>query len=419
MGGSGSFRRRLFLVLLAFSVLPAAIGIGGGTAALRRFVSGSGTAGPWASVAESGEVLLDRIEALDVADPDLRRAAEAHREALSESLRLSRLYALVTERLLRILPVAAALGVLLLAVPVLLVARSLAHALSEPVREMAGWTERIARGDPLPEEAGGGAARRRPVREFRILERSLRSMDRSLREARVVEVEGARLRSWTEMARRVAHELKNPLTPMRLAVSSLRRGGGPEPALTVLEEEIARLDDLARSFAQFGRMPEGPPSDVDAEALIRQVAPGELADGRVRLRVEEGVPPIRARPEPLRRVVANLLGNAMESVAARRDPPSDDLWADVSIRAGASGTVVLRIEDRGPGIPDGVADRIWLPDFTTRNRGSGLGLALVKQTVEADGGTARAWNLESGGACFEIELPAGGPARAGAGAQDS
>lgn len=434
----GSFRLRVFLALVAMSLLPTVLVLVTGTITVRQVMSGAGTAGPWGEVAESGRVLLDRVEAVAGDDTLLLRAAEEHRTSLSASLRFSRLYALVAERFAALLPAIAVFLALLVTAPALLLARTLSRSISAPVRELAGWTERIARNEPLPPaESERGVA---SVEELEALRGSLRRMETELRSIRRREVEAARLRSWTEMARRVAHELKNPLTPMRMAALALARR--QDPAITaeseVLLDEIQRLDEMARSFAQFGRMPEGPVSEIDLEELLAGiVARHDRRDLRVELDVDVATPRIHGRFESLGRVFGNLVLNAVEAAetpapwgAGAEGPPAPGPGSAprpgggggdregegstghrrVRVTAGPeAGGVTVRVEDTGPGIPPGDLERIWTPDFTTKRRGSGIGLALVRQTVEAHGGRVRAGTGDLGGAAFAVWLPLAPP----------
>lgn len=227
-------------------------------------------------------------------------------------------------------------------------------------------------------------------------------MATALHEARDREVESARLRAWTEMARRVAHELKNPLTPMRMSAATLARSDDPtvRDAAEMLLEEVARLDETARTFAQFGRMPEGPAAPVELVELLRGLV--ERHDGHpipVELSAPDELPLVDGHLDLLERAFRNLIVNAQEAV--REGGGRGVRVAAESIGDGLRVTV----SDDGPGVRPDLLDRIWLPDVTTRRRGTGLGLPLVKQAAEAHGGTVAARNRETGGAEFRIELP--------------
>jgi signal transduction histidine kinase len=390
-----SFQGRIFLAVLAVVLIPTAVGVAGGMFTLQSIGSRSGTLGAWDAVAETGLQLLDMVEDPGAADSALATVASRHREALSESVRLSRLYTFVAERFLNVLPVAALLFGLLITGLAFLVARGLSRSFATPIEELAGWTERIARGEPLPAKGTGPM-----VEELKTLRTGLRRMSEQLEEGRRKAVENAQMRSWTEMARRVSHEIKNPLTPMRMAAATLTKGseGSQAEAGQVLLEEIARLDEMARTFSQYGRIPEGPRSRIDVPELLSLVA-GQHASPSVP--VEVSAPTglcVDGHYDALERAFRNLVLNAVE--AQQED------GGRVDIHVGEEGAdAVIRIEDRGPGIAAELIDSVWNPDVTTKSRGTGLGLAIVRQTMRHHDGNVTVRNRPQGGAIFEIRLP--------------
>src|SRR5262249_11314995 len=142
------------------------------------------------------------------------------------------------------------------------VAGHLSRNLSRPLKELVGWTAHIGRGEPLPE-----GLPRRGAPEFEVLRHRMRAMARELELGRARAIEAERAAALRESARQVAHELKNPLTPIRFAVERLRRElPSLSPSLSetvdVLDVESRRLEAMARSFSQFGRLPEGPQAEV-------------------------------------------------------------------------------------------------------------------------------------------------------------
>jgi nitrogen fixation/metabolism regulation signal transduction histidine kinase len=402
MLGPRTVRRRLFLAIFVVALIPAAAALLGGMYLLTGLGATSGTLGPWDAVATSGERLVEEASRVSPGDSALLAAAESHRVALSASLRRSRLWSYVSDRFLRVLPVVALGSVLALALAASAAAGILSRGFSRPVQELVGWTGRIARGEPLPP---GAPDRREDVVEFAQLRQALRDMATQLADGRRREVEAARLRAWTDMARRVAHDLKNPLTPMQLAARTLARSQDPRTAeaAALLLEEIARLDEMARSFAQLGRAPEAPPSDVDLDELLRKLA-AQHGTGAVPIHVLEGAAPsvVRGHHDLLERVFRNILVNAVEA-----SEPSGGGPVDVRV-VPRNGHVQVTIRDHGPGLPEPLLDSIWLPDVTTKRRGTGLGLAIVRQGVEAHTGVVRARNAQGGGAEFEVVLPVAG-----------
>src|SRR3989454_391186 len=205
-------------------------------------------------------------------------------------------------------------------------------------------------------------------------------------------------------ARRVAHEIKNPLTAMRIAVDQLRRSGGPverrtDVAVEVIGAETERLDQLAKEFAEFGRLPEGPRSEVDLVDLLmdlgKSAVPSEV-DVSVRANGESCK--LLGHYDPLRRAFANLLRNAAEAMGGRGA-------IEIAVSRDGAGLAVT-VADHGAGIPDDLRQRVFEPYFTTKHDGTGLGLALVRQTIEAHNGSITVAETPGGGATFSIVLTA-------------
>jgi signal transduction histidine kinase len=399
-----SFQRRILLALLGVGLVPSLLLLLAGTLIFRETVTGTGTAGPWDSLAESGQTLLEAVETIQAGDPQVAEAARAHREALSEGLRYSRIYALVAQHLLNLIPFLALGVALLVGALSYWVARQLSRGFSRPIGDLVGWTQLIAQERPLPPR---GPADTRGVHEFTQLREALRHMSDQLEEGRLQAVQAAKLRSWMEMARRVAHELKNPLTPMRMAAENVARldDGTARVAGEVLLEEIARLEDMARAFAQFGRMPEGPPSEVDLVELLQGLLLQHEGVGpTLRFEPSPGTPLVMAHYDAVLRCFRNLLLNALE--AAGPD-------GEVAVRVAREREHVrVEIHDTGPGIPEEHQERIWDPDFTTKTGGTGLGLAMVRSTIAIHKGKVEVTNRPGGGAVFTVELPLEGPSGA-------
>ncbi len=401
-----SFQRRILLALFAVALVPTAILLMAGVLALREVVDTTGTAGPWGSLAESGQILLEEMEQAGVDDPGLRAAAAEHQEALSQSLRFSQIFSVVAGRFMGLVPILAVILALVIGGLSYWAARQLSRGFSRPIRDLVGWTDLIARNEPLPSPDPRGA---RGVQEFALLRDALRKMANELEQGRTEAIQAAKLRSWTEMARRVAHELKNPLTPMRMAASTVSRMESPaaREAGAVLLEEIARLDEMARNFSQFGRMPEGPPSEVDLPELLQELVRQHSAQGpeerkgpTIEFLVDGDPEFVRGHYESLVRCFRNLLLNAMDAAGSAG-------WVRVVVEA-LDGGVRIEIRDSGKGIDPEDMERIWEPDFTTKSRGTGLGLPMVRQTIRFHHGRVEGRNHPEGGAVFTVELPSRG-----------
>ena len=396
------FERRVRRALVLFAVLPSLLLVGLGAYAVARAVRLSDAVGAWERVGGSGEELIARAERSG--DPALAAAAARHRGELEGSVTNARRWEYLLNRTISLIPFAVLLMGVVLAALALRAAASIGRRLSRPVEELAGWAGMVARREPLPADDGLAAAD-----EFAVLRDAFRRMEAELAEAHERELEAERARTWVGMARRVAHELKNPLTPMRFALRTLQRAA-PEraearEALEVMEAESARLEELARTFAQLGRMPEGAPSEIDLremlDYLLRTHLPPTL---RPTLSAPEALPCVRGHHDALSRAFANLLLNAGDAVGGAGG-------GSVAVEVAAEGAEVrVRVLDDGPGIAAENLERIWEPDFTTKSRGTGLGLALVRQTVQAHGGRVWARNRSKGGAEFGVALPASGAA---------
>ena len=399
-----SFQRRILLALFSVAMVPAVVLLVAGALALREAVATTGSAGPWSSLAESGQLLLAEVEAAGLDNPELMAAAETHREGLSESLRFSQIFTLLADQFLRLVPPLALALALLVGCLSFWAARQLSRGFSRPIKDLVGWTDIIARNEPLPSPEPAG---HRGVQEFALLRGALRKMAAELEEGRREAIQAAKLRSWTEIGRRVAHELKNPLTPMGIAAATVSRmeGKAAQEAGAVLLEEIARLDEMARTFSQFGRMPEGPPSGVDVlellQGLVQQhhgAAPeGERGGPRIQFHPAPGLPLVRGHYDALLRSFRNLLLNALDAAGP---------GGEVQVRLEeAQGKIRVEIRDSGPGIPPEDLDQIWEPEFTTKSSGTGLGLPMVRQTIQIHHGEVEGRNHPDGGAVFLVELP--------------
>ncbi len=392
------YRSRLFLILALFAFVPSIVltlAWGGAIARLLPWVSSTAA---WDSVAESG------AKALQVARRTPRTSAEdsvlaEHERQVATSVSYAHRFEFLTQRLGTAVLIAGLTGLALLTLLASRAAGHLSRQLSRPLHELLGWTERIRRGQPLPD-----CAEARGAPEFAILRDGMRQMAVDIEAGRRAAVEAERLAAFRESARQVAHELKNPLTPIRFAVEQLKRGVPPElaDAVEVLSIESARLEGMARSFAQFGKLTEGPASDVDIADLVRAAArtavPSHLS---YTVTAEPNLPLLHGQHDALSRAVGNVLLNAVDACGA-----SGEIAAHVFLRnAGKANELVVAIRDSGVGITPERIDAIFEPYVTDKTGGTGLGLAIVKQTVVAHGGRVEAESTRGSGTEIRLIFP--------------
>src|SRR5690606_17466739 len=409
-----TLERRLFGWLLAFALAPALLVLALATWVWTGSLDRVSTLGPWTTIAESGRIVLDAAQNAAANDSALAAALEQHRDHLSASLVLARRWAFLTDRLASALPFLALVLAVVLAALALVGARRLARDLARPIRELVDWTERLAREEPLPPRRPGEPL---AVREVQALRDALRSASDKLATARRRALEAERVRASGEQARRVAHEMENPLTALRLAahrLSSTMPGDGEvRENLRVLEEETARLEEMARQFAALGRPPAGPVSPVDLRELMSTLLATDVPpDIETRLAAPPDLPLVEGHYDALLRAFRNLIRNAVEALEAT----DGECRIEVELAfiapaarddgAAARGWIDVVVADSGPGVPPGAEERVFEPDFTTRSRGTGLGLPIVRQIAHAHGGVATATNRPEGGARFAVRLPA-------------
>jgi signal transduction histidine kinase len=398
------FRARLFLILLGFALIPTIVLAAAWEMTVVRALPLLGTTPAMERIAGTGARAAESIRGASLTE-EQRALLEEHQRALSEGLlRAKQMEFLMTRRA----PVVAGLVALLAALTMGLVASRVAghlsRNLSRPLSELVGWTAMIARGEPLPE-----GPPRKGAPEFVLLRNRMREMASELRLGRVRALEAERATALRESARQVAHELKNPLTPIRFAIARLRREAPSTLVETVdvLESESKRLEEMARSFAQFGRLPEGPRASVDLVELVRATTRSAVPNETpVTVTVGDDVPMVEGHVDALGRALTNLLLNAVE--ASRPGEPVDVTIAR-TVREGRE-MVEIAVRDEGCGIPATRLERIWEPYVTHKAGGTGLGLAIVRQTMLAHDGAVAAESTPGVGTTIRLFLPVESPA---------
>jgi two-component system nitrogen regulation sensor histidine kinase NtrY len=279
--------------------------------------------------------------------------------------------------------------------------------LAEPIESLSEQARRVVAGDPVPIKARGG----------RELEEFARSFNRAISDLVALRKRLAateRIAARREIARQVAHEIKNPLAPIRAAVETLRRlRARNDPAFdeyfdeasrTVLDE-VARITSIVQEFTRFARLPPPNPAAMDLARAVRDLAGLHAAAGTPIDVTAAPIPSIVGDRDQLVQVVTNLLGNATDAVAAKEG-------GRVGIELGPAGPdrVRLSVRDNGPGVAPEIRERLFEPYATTKPEGTGLGLAIAQRIVVEHGGEISYADAPDGGAVFVVELPVAGPA---------
>jgi nitrogen fixation/metabolism regulation signal transduction histidine kinase len=216
--------------------------------------------------------------------------------------------------------------------------------------------------------------------------------------------------AWSEVARRLAHEIKNPLTPIQLSAERIARklDGRLEAAdaeflaraTQTIINQVAAMKSMVDAFAGYARMPRAKLEALDLNALVGEVL--ALYDAKalgLRLNLDADLPRIAGDSTLLRQVIHNLLQNAQDALAGHPAPS-----VEVSTRIN-NHAVCLTVTDNGAGFPEHLMTRLFEPYATTKAKGTGLGLAIVKKIVEEHHGKIQIENLKSGGAAIRIALP--------------
>ncbi|HEX5719016.1 MAG TPA: ATP-binding protein [Thermoanaerobaculia bacterium] len=287
----------------------------------------------------------------------------------------------------------------------------LARRVTVPIQALAEGTRAISGGDlghrvdvEADDELGV------LVDSFNRMTAELASNKEALERSNRELVEAQRLAAWNEAARRIAHEIKNPLTPIRLSAERLLRkhqqrdpgiGKAIEEGVEIIVREVVTLQGMVDEFARYARMPRPQPAPVDLSRLVgdtlnlyRDLKPGVEVEGQV----EDGASPAMLDAEQMRRALINLLDNAVEATEAP---------GKVTVSATRDdGHLQIRVADTGRGIPLASREKLFLPYYSTKGRGTGLGLAIVHRIVTDHHGSIRVEDNVPQGTVFTVELPA-------------
>jgi signal transduction histidine kinase len=288
------------------------------------------------------------------------------------------------------------------------IASFFANRIAAPIRRLTEATAHVAAGNLDVTVAGAERPGRLAGDEVEMLVQSFDSMTRELKRGRADLIRAEREMAWREMARQVAHEIKNPLTPMKLSIQHLRqtyRDRAPdfdrivEEVTRTVGEQIDALSRIASEFSRYARMPE---------RKLARCTMNEVLGEAVRLfEREEGVhfetslapdlPDVLADREELRRAFINVIRNSVQAMEGRGTIDVETSFFE--------GRVAALLRDSGPGIPEDVMPKLFTPNFSTKTDGMGLGLAMVKRMLDDIGGTIAIASERGKGVTVTITLP--------------
>jgi nitrogen fixation/metabolism regulation signal transduction histidine kinase len=295
---------------------------------------------------------------------------------------------------------------------------AVARRTTRRVSDLVAGVRRLAAGDLLVQVDPGGFSD-----EVAGLARAFNQMVREVRESRDRIVYLEKISGWQDVARRLAHEIKNPLTPMKLAFQQLQARwqqlGDREPAFgkllgevgEIMRDEIGTLQRLVDEFSGFAKLPDVRPEPADLGDFVEEFVNGNpqlRAEGEIEVVRAAGVCPVSLDRALMRRVLANLCSNSVEASRPAR----------ARLHLGVARTkdrAVLTVADEGPGVDAALRERIFDPYFTTKaGTGTGLGLAIVKKIVLQHGGEIQVGARPGGGAKFTLAFPLRGDAKTAA-----
>jgi nitrogen fixation/metabolism regulation signal transduction histidine kinase len=291
-------------------------------------------------------------------------------------------------------------------------ALALARRIALPAALLASAAGRVAGGDLTVQATVTGDD------ELAELARAFNRMTADLRTAQERLVQAERVAAWREIARRLAHELKNPIFPIALSMQTLQRATAgvalPSPggtdltkllgeSITTTLDELRRLQHVVDEFSAFARMPQPRPRPTDLAAVVRDVAAlyqARAARVGVEMHLDPTLPAVPADPDLLSRAVGNLVANALDAM------PEGGMLTLRTLRG--AGGAVIEVEDTGPGLTDEQKARLFTPYFTTKPGGTGLGLAIVQGIASDHGGRVDVRAGTTRGTVFALVLPIAG-----------
>ena len=274
--------------------------------------------------------------------------------------------------------------IIILTMSAIYAAKLLSRGISEPIGELVKGMQRVAEGDlsqPVEVKAKD---------EIKFLISSFNQMSHDLNVSQEKLVKAERLAAWQDVARKVSHEIKNALTPIQLSIRRLLSRLAPDDQkeidepLTTIQDEVESLRRLAEEFTTFARLPQVNLKSENLNELIRKVTTlieAEPHSISVKLDFDESIPPLSLDREQMRRALHNIIKNSIE--ASER---GSSIFIQTRRANKENRKILIEIRDQGAGMNQEVLSKIFEPYFTTKNRGMGLGLSIVKRIIEDHNG---------------------------------
>jgi nitrogen fixation/metabolism regulation signal transduction histidine kinase len=292
----------------------------------------------------------------------------------------------------------------------------LGNQLVKPLLVLASGVERVSAGDLSPKLALPDD------NELAGLTRSFASMTQQLADARVAEQKSERVKAWNEVAQRVAHEIKNPLTPIQLSAERLAMKLGDklqgadlallEKSVKTIVDQVEAMKRLVNEFRDYGRLPSARLQPLSLLNVIQDTLSlyeHEMQQGMIRVTAPQNLPKIQGDEEQLRQVIHNLLQNALDAARSNKAQGGASNHVEITLGVKADQTVLIcTIEDSGAGFAPHILERAFEPYNTTKPKGTGLGLAVVRKIVQEHRGEIALSNKskeEGGGARVSILFP--------------
>ncbi len=263
-------------------------------------------------------------------------------------------------------------------------AKRLSRGISEPIKTLVSGMQRIAAGDL------SYRVQAKAKDEIKFLIESFNKMADDLKTSQEKLVQAERLAAWQGIARRVSHEIKNTLTPIQLSLRRLTNQLYPDnqnitdPSIITIHEEVESLRRLAEEFTQFARMPQINPQKEDLNAIIQSLVTLIEAEPHgisIKLNLDSNLPPLDLDRDHIRRALHNLIKNSIEA-----SKPGSTIFIETKKITEKNRKSSMEIRDHGTGMKSEVLAKIFEPYFTTKQRGMGLGLSIVKRIIEDHNG---------------------------------